>query len=95
METPQKSVTRDNGVLIFECPHCDLPVTVAENEVNCHIFRHGYFFQSENGKINLLSQVSPHLPKAECERLVREEKVVGCCKPFRLDGNVVTVCGYV
>ena len=26
---------------IFECPHCNIPVQVEGNQVNCQIFRHG------------------------------------------------------
>jgi len=30
------------------------------------------------------SQIPPHLPKIECDKLVEEDKIYGCGKPFQL-----------
>jgi hypothetical protein len=29
-------------------------------------------------------QIPPHLPKVECDKLVAEDKIYGCGKPFQL-----------
>lgn len=39
--------------------------------------------------------ISPHAPKAECDRLVAAGLIYGCGKPFRFDGTTATVCDYV
>lgn len=31
----------DSNCYVFECPHCGIPIQVEDNQVNCHIFRHG------------------------------------------------------
>lgn len=80
----------DKIFLFFNCPHCDGPVIVNRNEVNCTIFRHGTY-KSTN------QQVNPHLDKNSCDNLVEKDLVYGCCKPFRInvDKNVVEFCDYI
>lgn len=76
---------------IFECPHCEQLVSVAVSELNCHIFRHGTYKST-------LEPIHPHLSKEECEKLVSEELVYGCCKPFRIvsgDPPRVEICDYI
>jgi hypothetical protein len=98
----EKPVENDdqNNLYIFQCPHCDSYVQVAKNEVNCTIFRHGYFYtKTERGDIVLTDQVNPHASKEECDMLVQAERVQGCCKPFRMvqkeNGYVVVPCDYI
>lgn len=85
-------VELDNNLLIFECPNCHLVITVLQNEVNCKIFRHAIYK-------NNLQQINPHAPKIECDKLVEEDRIIGCCRPFRLNdiNNIWTVeeCGYI
>lgn len=93
-------VDNPNNLYIFQCPHCEAYVQVEQNQVNCTIFRHGYFYETDGaGNIHLTMQVNPHAPKEECDKLVAEGKVQGCCKPFRMvkngDSYVVTVCDYI
>ena len=76
---------------MFSCPHCDGTVTVCENQVNCTIFRHGVYKSGKRKK----QPVSPHTPKAECDRLACEGLIHGCGKPFKFDGKKVTICGYI
>ena len=73
--------------LFVTCPHCGGCVEILE--INCRIFRHGVYKHS--GK-----QIHPHLNRAECEQLVRKDKIFGCGKPFRLcaDNQSTTVCSY-
>jgi hypothetical protein len=61
----------------FDCPNCELEIIVHKNELFCQIFRHGVFK-------NTYEQVDPHLCKEACDRLVKEEKVLGCCRPFEI-----------
>lgn len=85
----------DASQLVFECPHCDMLILVAVGHVNCKIFRHGILKQSGR-------QVNPHLSQVECERMVQNDQVYGCCKPFQLvnccnlkSGWKAQVCGYI
>ena len=77
---------------IRRCPHCNMMVFLAKSEFNCKIYRHGVF--KENYK-----QIDPHLPKEECVRLVRENLVIGCAKPFIVieqQGNIIVKkCDYI
>lgn len=75
---------------VVECPHCNCFVQI--EQINCAIFRHGTY--KHNGQ-----QLNPHLPKAECDRLVAAEAIHGCGRPFRVerqgDGLVAVVCDYI
>ena len=79
-----------DNALIFECPHCLGTIQVMKNEVNCRIFRHAVYK-------NTYQPVNPHLPKTECDQLVAENKVIGCCKPFRINTRELSVekCDYI
>jgi hypothetical protein len=85
----------------FRCPHCLQRVEVLKNQIACQIFRHAFYYQlhPQRGLI-LTQQISPHMPKAQCDRLVAQGKVVGCAKPFKFvygpDGNHhVEECDYI
>jgi hypothetical protein len=92
-------VDDENNLYIFQCPHCEAYVQVEKNQVNCTIFRHGYYYENTPNGIILTSQVNPHAPKSECDALVEQGRVQGCCKPFRMvrngEGYIVTVCDYI
>jgi len=62
---------------IFECPHCNFPVQVSEHGVKCGIFRHATM--KSTGK-----QINPHAPQDHCDRLLAQDLVYGCTKPFKL-----------
>ena len=62
-------------MLIISCPHCNQSIEVIE--INCRIFRCGIM------KSNF-TQIHPHLPKSECDRLFNEQLIYGCGKPFKL-----------
>ena len=77
---------------IFTCPYCEGTIIVHRNELNCRIFRHGVLKANQE-------QMNPHCPKEECDRLVAENLIIGCGKPFRVEGEGVNVnvvmCGYI
>jgi hypothetical protein len=78
---------------VFNCPHCDFSIIVNEKEINCGIFRHGEY------KINH-QQIPPHLPKDQCDKLISEDKIIGCGKPFKIiklkPGEIsVEICEYI
>ena len=75
---------------LFDCPHCNGTIEVKKNEINCCIFRHG-IFKSTGQPVN------PHMPKAQCERLVINDIVYGCCKPFQFFPNekMIKPCDYI
>jgi len=68
------------------CPHCGIRIEIAE--INCGIFRCGIHKSSG-------MQVSPHLSKSECELLKKEDKIWGCCRPFRYNEGTLVVCDYI
>ena len=63
---------------IVTCPHCVQSIEVLE--VNCRIFRCGIL------KSNY-TQINPHLSKVECDKLVNDDLIFGCGKPFELINN--------
>ena len=77
----------------FLCPHCDQFIEVMKNQVNCQIFRHAAY------KNNINQPINPHTPKEICDKLVANDLVVGCAKPFRFvfssQGNYVEICTYI
>ena len=89
-EMSNKSATCDLKGKIFVCPHCNEPVMI--QKVNCGIFRHSVL--KSNGK-----QISPHTGEKKCEKLIKENAIYGCGKPFRiiktLDKLEIEVCGYI
>lgn len=72
----------------FACPHCEGLVEVLASQINCKIFRHGVMRGTHN-------QVNPHASRDECDRLVRDNAVWGCCRPFTFDGQTVAKCEYI
>lgn len=82
-----------NIILLFNCPHCKLQISVAKNELACHIFRHGAFIEN-------LQQINPHASKNECAELIAEKKIFGCAGPFQIikkenETFVVEKCDYI
>jgi hypothetical protein len=61
--------------IIVICPHCSEPVII--EQLNCGIFRHGQYKHLDR-------QVSPHMPKDKCLKLLEEKKVDGCMGPFKV-----------
>lgn len=80
----------DDTFFFFSCPHCEGPILVQKNEVNCKIFRHAIFKATNE-------QVNPHLAKEKCDELFKKELIYGCCKPFCLDveNYKVKACDYI
>lgn len=77
--------------IYVECPHCKDYVQISTNEINCGIFRHGAY--KKNYK-----QISPHMPKKECEKLIKESLILGCGKPFKLEHKndyTAVICDYI
>jgi len=72
--------------MIVDCPHCFASILIAE--VNCAIFRHGVFKETHE-------QIPPHLPKEECDALVRDDRIFGCGKPFKLVDGKAVECEYI
>jgi len=60
---------------IIICPNCYELVMITD--ISCGIFRHGVVV--ETGE-----QVHPHSSKELCEEWLREGKIHGCGKPFKV-----------
>lgn len=71
---------------IVVCPHCFQQVIIEKK--NCGIFRHG--INKSNFK-----QIDPHLNKKKCDQLLKENKIYGCGKPFKLENNKAIICDYI
>ena len=73
------------------CPHCNDFIWV--EEINCAIFRHGVMKQTG-------IQIDPHANEVLCNRLINNNLIHGCGKPFRViqntkDGSIKgEICGY-
>jgi hypothetical protein len=67
----------------MECPYPDCKIGIEIIEINCAIFRCGVY--KHNG-----AQIEPHLPKDDCDRLKKGDKIWGCGRPFQLiEGKLV------
>ena len=77
-------------VLYISCPHCNQIIEVLE--INCRIFRCGIYKHN-------YTQIYPHLSKEECFKLVEEELIYGCGKPFEIIYENETwkpaICDYI
>jgi hypothetical protein len=77
-----------NDIII--CPHCNDFIII--EKLNCGIFRHGIMK-------NTIIQIDPHLDKNSCDKLLSENLIYGCGKPFQIiqNNNVyeVKICDYI
>jgi len=93
LENKRNLVDKNGNLYTFNCPHCDGYIEVEEQQVACQIFRHGTFKQPG------LPPINPHASKEECERLLRENLILGCAKPFKFffaqPQNYVEPCDYI
>uniref|UniRef100_A0A6C0K3D0 Uncharacterized protein n=1 Tax=viral metagenome TaxID=1070528 RepID=A0A6C0K3D0_9ZZZZ len=83
--------------LVLSCPHCQEWMYIEKKDVNCAIFRHAVFRAT-------MEPIPPHSSREECERLVSQNAVYGCAKPFRVvlsktpvhnDDFVAEICDYI
>jgi hypothetical protein len=79
--------------LLLYCPHCNEPFIVKQDELNCHIFRHGFDIRKQE-------QICPHLSEENCILARKNPDIIGCCMPFRViivkDGEYKTEkCDYI
>ena len=71
--------------MVIMCPYCGLVSEI--EQINCGVFRCGYY-------CNSLLQIPPHLSEEEGNRLVKEKKIYGCSRPFKIVDGLVMGCGY-
>jgi hypothetical protein len=78
--------------LEFVCPHCKEFLIVNTSEINCGIFRHGVFKETNQ-------QINPHETKANCDMYVEKNIVYGCAGPFAItkkNGQYeISICDYI
>lgn len=77
--------------MLIECPHCQCFVYI--EIIACAIFRHGTFKHNNE-------PIPPHTSKELCDKLVAQDHIWGCGKPFKLviqpDGTYVPeICDYI
>lgn len=79
-----------NYIMIVICPHCCLLIYI--EQINCGIFRHAIYRDS-------YEQIDPHASKEQCEKLINDNMILGCCKPFKISINenniLVEKCDYI
>jgi len=73
-------------MFIVNCPHCQGAVEI--EQLNCGIFRHGVFIIDSK-------PVPPHSPMHLCEMWYKQKKILGCGKPFRVEGEKAIICDYI
>jgi len=84
----------DGNLYIFVCPHnCGQSYGVLKNELNCRIFRCGFYKKTG-------SQIEQHLPKIMCDKLFYNKLITGCGRPFKIidvqnNQKLVVVCEYI
>ena len=90
------------------CPHCNIELDHFTTDLNCGIFRCGWY-------VDTYQQIEPHLNKYECDKLISwdktmdidkfkmvptvNKKIIGCAKPFRIynTNNTLNIekCEYI
>ena len=80
----------ETNIIIVQCPNCGQDVIIIK--LNCKIFRHAAY--KDTGK-----QINPHMNKNKCEKLIRQNKIYGCGKPFKVnivdDKYIPEICDYI
>jgi hypothetical protein len=71
---------------LYFCPSCFQAIEIIET--NCGIFRCGVMKDT-------MRQIDPHLPQSECERLVDDDLIYGCARPFKYAEGCLVVCDYM
>jgi len=76
---------------VITCPHCSNLMLIVE--LNCKIFRHAAL--KSNGE-----QINPHASKEDCEKLIEDDAIYGCGKPFQIQTNelnefIAIICDYI
>jgi len=75
----------DQKTYYFNCPHCEKMIAVQKKDIRCTRFCHG------NMKIDN-KPISPYTTKLESEKLLENDLIYGCGKPFIFDGkNIIKV----
>jgi hypothetical protein len=78
--------------IIIKCPHCDGTILINVKDLNCMIFRHAIFKETNN-------QINPHSSQIECENYINNNKIYGCGKPFKVlivDLTYISeICDYI
>lgn len=83
------AVVLREGAYEVPCPWCGTTCVIAENQVNCGIFRCGVLKGS-------LQQIPPHAKKPVCDALKAQDKIWGCAGPFKFTPKQgVSKCGYI
>ena len=80
----------EKDYLVFHCPYeeCNILNIVYNNEIHCGIFRCGF-----NKLTN--QQIPQHTSKVECDILRNDPNIIGCVRPYRLDGKSPIICDYI
>jgi hypothetical protein len=89
---PAAAATGQPTDYLITCPHCGHSIQIPRDGINCQIFRHGVYRADPN------TQIPPHSSREECDRLVAENLIYGCGRPFIFRGGAATeaeICDYI
>lgn len=75
-------------ILLFNCPHCNDFISIDKKDLNCCIFRHGFYIKTK-------TQINPHEKKEICEDLFNKKLIIGCGKPFKIKNNKIEICDWI
>jgi hypothetical protein len=70
---------------LFFCPNCYQRIHV--ESIQSGLFRCGVMKST-------MVQIDPHLSEEECERLVSEDLIHGCGRPFRYEEGCLLFCDF-
>ena len=75
---------------LLKCPHCDEEIIIFKNELNCCIFRHAVYKDSNMGNFN------PHSNEKQCINAKELDLIYGCGKPIKFDKEKeqLVICSY-
>lgn len=73
--------------MIINCPYCNQQIYI--EKINCGIFRHAY-------RKDTHKQVGPHCKKKYIDKLIKNNNIIGCGNPFKIDKitKKVDKCGW-
>ncbi len=74
-------------MLFGTCPSCGDEFIVPRRELNCTIFRHAAFKNTQE-------PIPSHTSKEECEKLLKDGAIYGCGAAFKFDGKTAVTCDY-
>lgn len=78
----------DEEYCILECPKCKNLIQIFIKDINCKIFRHAVYKDTN-------ISIDPHASKETIEILKEKDLIYGCGTPLKLVSEDLIICDYV